>query len=100
MQRVFCERYDVCVKTNKHNQATSRSVEPSAQPSKPALAQAATRASLRDRGEAPWTADLAAASLDGGSLSPAATVPFRSVGFTISTTGYAVARLFRQLLDR
>jgi DNA-binding MarR family transcriptional regulator len=98
MQAVFRERYDVCVKTNKHKQATGRSVEPSAQPSKPAPARAAAGAALRDRGEAPWTADLVAASLDGGSPSPAATVPFRSVGFTISTTGYAVARLFRQIL--
>jgi DNA-binding MarR family transcriptional regulator len=53
---------------------------------------------VRDRGEAPWTADLAAAGLDGGSPSPAGTVPFRSVGFTISTTGYAIGRLFRQTL--
>jgi DNA-binding MarR family transcriptional regulator len=63
MQKVFCSRYDLCVKTNK-----------------------------------PWTAELAASGLDGSSPSLAATVPFRSVGFTISTTGYAVARLFRQIL--
>lgn len=97
MQKVFRARYDVCVKTNKNNQATTRSVEPSAQPSKPAARTAAV-AALRDRGEAPWTADLVAASLEGGSPSSLATVPFRSVGFTISTTGYAVARLFRQIL--
>jgi len=56
MAKVFCGRYDLCVKT------------------------------------------LAAASRDGASPSPAETVPFRSVGFTISTTGYAVARGFRQIL--
>lgn len=86
------------MKANKHNEATSRSVDPSPEPAKPARAQPAARRAMRDRGEAPWTADLAAAGLDGGSPSLAATVPFRSVGFTISTTGYAVARLFRQIL--
>src|ERR1700682_642545 len=97
MSKVFCGRYDVCVKANKHSQAANRSAGPSPEPSTPVLSQAPARA-LRDRGEAPWTADLAAGSFDGGSPSPAASVPFRSVGFTISTTGYAVARLFRQIL--
>jgi DNA-binding MarR family transcriptional regulator len=86
------------VKTNKHSQAAKRSVESSTEPSTPVLARAHAGTALRDRGEAPWTADLAAASLDGGSPSLDASVPFRSVGFTISTTGYAVARLFRQIL--
>jgi DNA-binding MarR family transcriptional regulator len=30
--------------------------------------------------------------------SPSASVPFRSVGFTVSSVGYAVSRLFRQTL--
>jgi DNA-binding MarR family transcriptional regulator len=98
MSKVFCGRYDVCVKTNKHSPASNRSAEPSAEPFTPVLSQAPARPALRDRGEAPWTADLVTGSFDGGSPSPAATMPFRSVGFTISTTGYAVARLFRQIL--
>jgi DNA-binding MarR family transcriptional regulator len=33
------------------------------------------------------------------SAAPAVERPFRSVGFTISTTGYAIARRFRELLE-
>lgn len=39
----------------------------------------------------------AAANLNGGP-SPGEHVPFRSVGFTLSTIGYAVARRFREIL--
>ncbi len=41
-----------------------------------------------------WPANFTA---DGGG-SPRAAGPFRSVGFTISTTGYAIGRRFRELL--
>ena len=43
-------------------------------------------------GDAPTAAALGTPAAVGGSR------PFRSVGFTISTTGYAVARRFRELL--
>jgi DNA-binding MarR family transcriptional regulator len=82
------------VKANKHNLATDIPAAPPRRYSKPSRAGAAPR----DQAEARWTADLAAASLDGGSPSPSAIVPFRSVGFAISSTGYAVARMFREIL--
>jgi len=40
----------------------------------------------------------AAAGLDPAGPSPQAGVPFRSVGFTVSTIGYATARAFRAIL--
>jgi len=45
----------------------------------------------------PWPANLAPA-FEGASPSPDAAVPFRSVGFTVSTTGYAISRRFREIL--
>jgi DNA-binding MarR family transcriptional regulator len=45
----------------------------------------------------PWAANLAPA-FEGVKPSPDANVPFRSVGFTVSTTGYAIARRFREIL--
>jgi DNA-binding MarR family transcriptional regulator len=47
-----------------------------------------------DRG--PWPGGLEPAALT--EASPDAQRPARSVGFTISTTGYAIARRFRELL--
>jgi len=38
------------------------------------------------------------APLQGVTAAPDSNPPFRSVGFTVSTTGYAVARRFRELL--
>jgi DNA-binding MarR family transcriptional regulator len=46
----------------------------------------------------PWPGDLAPAPLEGIPSSPDAGVPFHSVGFTVSTIGYAVARRFREIL--
>jgi DNA-binding MarR family transcriptional regulator len=46
---------------------------------------------------APWPGGLEPAPL-GGPVSPDITVPFRSVSFTISSAGYAVARRFKQIL--
>jgi DNA-binding MarR family transcriptional regulator len=46
----------------------------------------------------PWPGDVAPAPLEGIAPSPESSVPFRSVGFTVSTIGYAVARRFRELL--
>ncbi|HEY2140894.1 MAG TPA: MarR family transcriptional regulator [Solirubrobacteraceae bacterium] len=37
-------------------------------------------------------------ALEDVSVSPDGSVPFRSVGFTVSTTGYAIARRFREIL--
>jgi DNA-binding MarR family transcriptional regulator len=55
----------------------------------------APAAALRRTG--PWPQDLQPAPLDG--IAPTgADGPPRSVGFTISTTGYAIARRFRELL--
>lgn len=49
--------------------------------------------SSRDPG--PWPGGLA---LTEGLAGPGPERPFRSVGFTISTTGYALARRFRELI--
>ncbi len=46
----------------------------------------------------PWPAGVGPALVDGAPFTPDSTVPFRSVGFTLSTTGYAVASRFRELL--
>jgi DNA-binding MarR family transcriptional regulator len=46
----------------------------------------------------PWPAGVGPALVDGAPFTPDSTVPFRSVGFTLSTTGYAVASGFRELL--
>jgi DNA-binding MarR family transcriptional regulator len=48
--------------------------------------------------ESPWPGGLAPAPVDGIPTSPESGIPFHSVGFTVSTTGYAVARRFRELL--
>jgi DNA-binding MarR family transcriptional regulator len=47
-------------------------------------------------GERAWPGNLASPQPDGPPPSPER--PFLSVGFTISTTGYALARRFRELL--
>lgn len=44
----------------------------------------------------PWPGGLEPALLDAAAAGPDR--PYRSVGFTISTTGYAIARRFRELL--
>jgi DNA-binding MarR family transcriptional regulator len=49
------------------------------------------------RRPAAWTAGVDARPNDGSADSDAES-PFRSVGFTISTTGYALQRRFRELL--
>jgi DNA-binding MarR family transcriptional regulator len=48
--------------------------------------------------DAAWPSDLTPAPLEGIAPSPESSVPFRSVGFTVSTIGYAVARRFREIL--
>jgi DNA-binding MarR family transcriptional regulator len=48
--------------------------------------------------DSPWPGDLTPAPVDGIPTTPDSGVPFHSVGFTVSTTGYAVARRFRELL--
>jgi len=45
-----------------------------------------------------WPAGVGPAPLEGVSPSSDSTVPFHSVGFTVSTIGYAVARRFREIL--
>jgi DNA-binding MarR family transcriptional regulator len=45
----------------------------------------------------PWPDGLEPAPLQ-APVTPDSTVPFRSVGFTISTTGYAIARCFKETL--
>lgn len=45
----------------------------------------------------PWPGDLEPAPLQ-GPVSPDSSAPFRSVGFTISTAGYAIARRFKAIL--
>ena len=52
---------------------------------------------LRVEGGGPWPAGMVPAPMD-GTGPPGAERPFRSVGFTISTTGYAIARRFREFL--
>src|SRR5438445_1279646 len=54
-------------------------------------------ASDRPRGAA-WPGGVAPAPLDGIGTTPESSVPFRSVGFTVSTIGYAVSRRFREIL--
>lgn len=49
-------------------------------------------------GTAAADAGAPAAGLDPSGPSPEAGVPFRSVGFTVSTIGYATARAFRAIL--
>src|ERR1700688_1332530 len=46
----------------------------------------------------PWPAGLGPALVDGAPLTPDSHLPFRSVGFTVSTIGYAVASRFREIL--
>jgi DNA-binding MarR family transcriptional regulator len=48
--------------------------------------------------DAPWPGELAPAPLQGIAPSPESGSPFQSVGFTVSTIGYAVARRFREIL--
>ncbi len=47
--------------------------------------------------EGPWPDGLEPAPLQ-APVSPDSSVPFRSVGFTISTAGYAIARRFKEIL--
>ena len=46
----------------------------------------------------PWPGGVAAAPLEGIAATPDSAPPFHSVGFTISSSGYAIARRFRELL--
>jgi DNA-binding MarR family transcriptional regulator len=46
----------------------------------------------------PWGASLGRAGLDAAPPSSSSSPPFRSIGFTISTLGYAVARRFHETL--
>jgi DNA-binding MarR family transcriptional regulator len=46
----------------------------------------------------PWPGKLGPAGLDASTPSPDSTPPFQSVGFTISTVGYEVARRFHETL--
>ncbi len=46
----------------------------------------------------PWPGGLGPALVDGAPFAPDSTVPFRSVGFNLSTIGYAVASRFRDML--
>jgi DNA-binding MarR family transcriptional regulator len=46
----------------------------------------------------PWPGKLGPAGLDAATPSPDSTPPFQSVGFTISTLGYEIARRFRETL--
>lgn len=46
----------------------------------------------------PWPGNTSPAPLDGLAATPDSATPFHSVGFTISSSGYAIARRFRELL--
>jgi DNA-binding MarR family transcriptional regulator len=46
----------------------------------------------------PWPGDVAPAPLPGVGPTPESTPAFQSIGFTLSTIGYAVARRFREIL--
>lgn len=50
-------------------------------------------------GDSPWPGNLAPSPDPGIPASPHSNVPFHSVGFTISTTGYAVSRRFAEILS-
>jgi len=76
--------YDLCVNSDKPAPSPDAPVEP-------AIAGAAPAWQL----ERP-AAEAREAAGDGARANSA--VPFRSVGFTLSTSGYAVARRFRQVL--
>jgi DNA-binding MarR family transcriptional regulator len=59
--------------------------------------------SERERGELPWPGGAPAALADLASSpdlpsSPDSAPPFRAVGFTVSSVGYAIARRFRETL--
>jgi DNA-binding MarR family transcriptional regulator len=47
----------------------------------------------------PWPGKLGPAGLDAATPSPDSSPPFQSVGFTISTLGYEIARRFRDTLQ-
>jgi DNA-binding MarR family transcriptional regulator len=51
-----------------------------------------------DPANGPWPGGVGPAPLDGIATTPEGTGPFRSVGFNLSTIGYAVSRRFRELL--
>jgi len=51
-----------------------------------------------DAANGPWPGGIGPAPLDGIGTTPEGTGPFRSVGFNLSTVGYAVSRRFRELL--
>jgi DNA-binding MarR family transcriptional regulator len=55
-------------------------------------------ASDRPPADPAWPGGLAPAPLEGVGPTPESSVPFRSVGFTVSTIGYAVSRRFREIL--
>ncbi len=52
----------------------------------------------RDSASGPWPGGIGPALVDGAPLTPDSSPPFRAVGFTVSTIGYAVASRFRDLL--
>jgi DNA-binding MarR family transcriptional regulator len=94
--RSLLPSYDLCVKVNKDENAAPVAAAAPAQTPAPERVVAGSRP--EDGGEGPWPGKLAPASVDRLSASPDSSLPFRSVGFMISTTGYAVARRFRQIL--
>jgi DNA-binding MarR family transcriptional regulator len=76
--------YDLCVNSDKPA------------PSLGATAEAASTGAAADGRLEPLAPDRREVPSDGAGGSSAG--PFRSVGFTLSTSGYAVARRFRQVL--
>jgi DNA-binding MarR family transcriptional regulator len=93
------------VKIEETGQGPTARMPPAGPGSAEALRQPATAPSTRalvgqphsSAGE-PWPGELVPAPLEGAPPSPDSTGPFQSVGFTVSTTGYAVARRFREIL--
>jgi DNA-binding MarR family transcriptional regulator len=84
------------VKPNKDENAATVAAAPAAHLAARGRVVAGSRA--EDGGEGPRPGELAPASIERLSATPDSSVPFRSVGFTISSTGYAIARRFRQIL--
>jgi len=83
MQQPFTT-YDLCVNSDKPTPSPGATVEP-------AIARAAPAGPLE-----PLAPDRHEVAPD--AAPPNSVAPFRSVGFTLSTSGYAVARRFRQVL--
>jgi DNA-binding MarR family transcriptional regulator len=67
-------------------------------PTTPALSTQALVGQPARPPEEPWPGELIPASPEEVAPPPDSGVPFRSVGFTVSSTGYAVARCFREIL--